>query len=65
MPSAFFMITTSKEGEDVVGYTIIGGGFGHGVGMSQNGARSMAEKEWKYEDILNFYYEGSRIDSIY
>ncbi len=65
LPSAFFMITTSKEGEDVVGYTIIGGGFGHGVGMSQNGARSMAEKEWKYEDILNFYYEGSRIDSIY
>ncbi len=65
LPSAFFMISTSKDGEDMVGYTIIGGGFGHGVGMSQNGAKSMAAKEWSYEDILTFYYEGSHIDSIY
>jgi len=65
LPSAFFMISTSKEGEDVVGYTIIGGGFGHGVGMSQNGAKAMAAKDWSYEDILTFYYEGSNIASIY
>ena len=65
LPSAFFMISTRKEGEDVVGYTIIGGGFGHGVGMSQNGAKSMAAKDWSYENILTFYYEGSHIESIY
>lgn len=65
LPSAFFMISTRKEGEDVVGYTIIGGGFGHGVGMSQNGAKSMAARDWSFEDILTFYYEGSHIESIY
>ena len=65
LPSAFFMISTRKEGEDVVGYTIIGGGFGHGVGMSQNGAKSMAAKDWSCENILTFYYEGSHIESIY
>lgn len=65
LPSAFFMISIGKEGEDVVGYTIIGGGFGHGVGMSQNGARAMAARDWSYEDILTFYYEGSHIASIY
>ena len=65
LPSAFFMISTSKEGENVVGYTIIGGGFGHGVGMSQNGARAMAARDWSYEDILTFYYEGSHVDLIY
>lgn len=65
LPSAFFMISADKDGEYMVGYTIVGGGFGHGVGMSQNGAKSMAAKGWKYEDILTFFYEGSSLYSIY
>ena len=52
--------------EDVLsGFQMTGGGFGHGVGMSQNGASAMAEKGWNYQDILQFYYEGIPINKIY
>lgn len=65
LPSAFFVITTGKEDGNVVGYTIVGGGFGHGVGMSQNGARSMAGKGITAIEILEFFYEGSNVKKIY
>lgn len=65
LPSAFFTISADKEGGNVVGYTIIGGGYGHGLGMSQNGAKCMAASGWNYQDILLFFYEGCRIKSIY
>ena len=38
-----------------------GKGWGHGVGMCQWGARAMAEKRFKYNGILNFYYPGADI----
>ncbi len=65
LPSAFFVLSASKEKESVVGYTLTGGGFGHGVGMSQNGARAMAQSGLASEDILSFFYEGCRLESIY
>lgn len=65
LPSAFFTISADKEGENVVGYTIRGGGYGHGLGMSQNGAKCMAASGWNYEEILLFFYEGGSIRSIY
>ena len=37
-------------------FTITGTGNGHNVGMSQYGARSMAEQGFDYQDILEFYY---------
>jgi peptidoglycan hydrolase-like amidase len=33
-------------------------GYGHGVGMSQNGAMVYADKGWSYEKILKHYYPG-------
>ena len=33
-------------------------GYGHGVGMSQYGANSMAKKGYKYDEILKYYYRG-------
>lgn len=65
LPSAFLMVTTGKKEEDVIGYTIIGGGYGHGIGMSQNGAKHMATAGLTQEEILSFFYEGSRIETIY
>lgn len=47
----------------MIGYNIIGGGFGHGVGMSQNGAKNMALQGLGAEQILNFFYEGCKICS--
>ena len=63
LPSAFFVIEPSNDKKNVVGYNIIGGGFGHGVGMSQNGAKNMALQGLGAEQILNFFYEGCEICS--
>ncbi len=65
LPSAFLSISVVKEEENVVGYTIRGGGYGHGVGMSQNGAKAMAASGWSFEDILLFFYEGGSVNAIY
>lgn len=40
---------------------IEGAGFGHGVGMSQEGARGYAEHGWSYEQILAHYYTGTSL----
>ncbi len=65
LPSAYFIVMTSKEGQNVVGYTLTGGGFGHGVGMSQNGARSMAGSGYSAEEILLYFYDRCTIRNIY
>lgn len=65
LPSGFFIITVGKEGGNVVGYTLNGGGFGHGVGMSQNGARQMAGRGYSAGDILLFFYENCTVKCIY
>ncbi|MBD5383446.1 MAG: SpoIID/LytB domain-containing protein, partial [Ruminococcaceae bacterium] len=37
-------------------------GYGHGVGMSQNGANALATYlGWNYKDILTFYYTGTTV----
>ncbi|MBM7583382.1 SpoIID/LytB domain protein [Caldicoprobacter guelmensis] len=45
-------------------YVIWGLGFGHGVGMSQFGAKAMAEQNKSYKEILNFYYPEASIEVI-
>jgi SpoIID/LytB domain protein len=42
----------------IVGWEAWGGGWGHGVGMSQTGAVGMAEKGHSYQEILEHYYQG-------
>ena len=41
-----------------------GRGWGHGVGMCQWGAYFMAKRRFKAEDILKFYYPGTRITDL-
>ena len=60
LPSAFFVM---DKGEGVL--TITGGGYGHGVGMSQNGAKAMADQGKEYEEILQHYYSGVELGYIY
>ena len=60
LPSANFVI---KEEHDIDGnltkIKIYGGGYGHGVGMSQYGAGYMATHLHKsFEEILKHYYQG-------
>jgi len=42
-----------------------GRGYGHGVGMCQCGAQAMARKGKTAEQILFYYYPGSKIESVY
>lgn len=49
------------QGESVV---VSGSGFGHGVGMSQWGARSLAEQGWSFEQILQHYYQSTAIAQL-
>jgi SpoIID/LytB domain protein len=42
-------------------YTFSGKGRGHGLGMSQIGARNRAISGQSFEEILKFYYDGSNI----
>ncbi len=56
LPSGFFVIETSTNNENVIGYKLCGGGFGHGRGMSQNGAKGLALRGYSYEEILMFFY---------
>lgn len=65
LPSAYFTIDTVKSGKNVIGYTIIGGGYGHGVGMSQNGARAMGLAGMSGEDILAFYFAECHLENVY
>ncbi len=53
----------STGGQSIAGsdFTISGKGYGHGVGMSQYGAKGMAEKGYKFDEILKFYYNGIEI----
>ena len=43
----------------------LGRGLGHGVGMSQIGAKYLAEKGWNYRQILEYYYPGHTLKKIY
>lgn len=40
---------------------VLGAGFGHGVGLSQYGARGMAERGFSHARILAHYYRGTRL----
>jgi len=44
--------------------TITGSGFGHGVGMSQWGARRLAEEGWSFEQILQHYYQSTVVAQL-
>lgn len=50
-----------------VGNSIVfkGGGFGHGVGYSQWGGKALGEAGKRFDEILNFYYEGSVIKKMW
>lgn len=56
LPSAFF--TIEKNGKS---YIIEGRGYGHGIGMSQNGANEMAKSGKTYEEILYYFYPGTQV----
>lgn len=57
-----FYIPTGEKLTVYGDVTLYGLGYGHGVGMSQYGAKGMAEAGFDYEDIITYYYDGVRIE---
>lgn len=56
LPSGYFALTPLYKNEKLTGYVIEGGGFGHGAGMSQNGANAMAKQGKSWTEILHTFY---------
>jgi len=59
LPSGFFYIDEVNLGDTLISYNLYGGGYGHGVGMSQNGANRMAQAGIKCDEILSRFFAGT------
>ena len=57
--SANFKISIDEEN---IKFEVIG--YGHGVGMSQTGADSLAKQGKNYEEIIKHYYTGVKIENM-
>jgi len=57
--SAYFSVMT--DGDSII---FKGRGYGHGVGLCQEGAMAMAAKGFNYQQIIDFYYTGVLITDI-
>ncbi|SFT42862.1 stage II sporulation protein D [Lishizhenia tianjinensis] len=60
LKSTFF--SCYEDGDDVV---IVGKGYGHGVGLCQEGAMEMAKRGFTYEQILKFYFSNIEVIGNY
>ncbi len=60
LPSAYFYIEQTDQG-----YTLHGGGFGHGVGLSQNGANDLAKLGYGAGDIISHYFTAVELLDMY
>ncbi len=65
LPSAYFVMDLQKGKKGITGFTLYGGGFGHGVGMSQNAAKAMAQSGKTYEEILAMFYWNCQLAKKY
>ena len=60
LPSASCTVELQDDGS----YILQGGGYGHGLGMSQNGANGLAKAGYDYESILTFFYHDVLVEDI-
>jgi SpoIID/LytB domain protein len=60
----FYLQALNKGQPGLWGYAFVGGGLGHGVGLSQTGAQNLAKLGWSNPKILQFYYPGTQIKML-
>ncbi|XHU95202.1 MAG: SpoIID/LytB domain-containing protein [cyanobacterium endosymbiont of Rhopalodia gibba] len=60
----FYLKPIYNNQKQLRGFAFVGGGFGHGVGMSQYGSYNLAKLGWSAENILSFYYPGATIKPL-
>jgi SpoIID/LytB domain protein len=65
LPSGNVVFTTQKAAKgQLLGITVNGGGFGHGVGLSQLGASWMSKHGYEFPQIVQHYYRGVTLGSL-
>lgn len=65
LPSGYFAVREMRNAEGALtGIALYGGGNGHGVGMSQYGAKRLAEQGKSAAEILQLYFPGTRIERV-
>ena len=57
-------LSTAQASTVPASFSFHGSGYGHGVGMSQIGARGMALESATAESILTYYYQGTTIEAV-
>lgn len=60
----FYLEPVLDQNKQLTGYAFIGGGFGHGVGLSQFGSYNLANLGWSPQQILAFYYPGTTLQPL-
>ncbi len=60
----FYLQPINKAQPDVWGYAFIGGGLGHGVGLSQTSAQNLAKLGWSSAKILHLYYPATQLQLL-
>ena len=60
LPSTLFVVTAQGPGR----WSFVGGGFGHGAGLSQAGAIDLAQRGWTLRAILDHYYPGTQLQPL-
>ena len=57
LPSTLFTLEAAGPGV----WQVVGGGFGHGAGLSQQGAIDLGRRGWTMDSILQRYYPGAEL----
>ena len=65
LKSALFVLKVNKANDEISSIDIYGAGFGHGVGLCQTGAIGMAQRGKSVSDILNHYFPGTHIETLW
>ncbi|MGA7934319.1 MAG: SpoIID/LytB domain-containing protein [Kovacikia sp.] len=60
----FYLESIYDQTRSLKGYTFVGGGLGHGVGLSQTGSYHLGKLGWASDQILRFYYPGTQLQPI-
>ncbi|MFI3175413.1 MAG: SpoIID/LytB domain-containing protein [Bacillota bacterium] len=65
LPSGFFSIKELRNDDnELTGLSIYGGGYGHGVGLSQYGANALSQQGASAEEILQVYFQGVTVERV-
>lgn len=60
----FYLDPLRDANQSLTGYTFVGGGLGHGVGLSQTGSYHLADSGWSSARILSFYYPNTELKPL-